>query len=73
MSERFAKAREGEDESMVRCQSCERKASEEVLSRCKGCSEVWYCGKVCFQSCRGVFLEPDELTLNTGMPNEWME
>ncbi|KAB8295073.1 hypothetical protein EYC80_007012 [Monilinia laxa] len=34
-------------ESLVVCQSCERKASDKELSRCKGCSEVWYCGKEC--------------------------
>ncbi|RAL65919.1 hypothetical protein DID88_005581 [Monilinia fructigena] len=34
-------------ENLVMCQSCDRKASEEELSRCKGCSEVWYCGKEC--------------------------
>ncbi|KAF7933856.1 uncharacterized protein EAE98_003565 [Botrytis deweyae] len=51
MSERFIKARESTEEDsrgvLVTCQSCERKDSEEQLSRCKGCSEVWYCGKEC--------------------------
>ena len=30
-----------------KCQSCR---AEEGLNRCKGCSLVWYCGKVCFSS-----------------------
>ncbi|ATZ53306.1 hypothetical protein BCIN_09g01780 [Botrytis cinerea B05.10] len=51
MSERFIKARESIEENsrgdLVICHSCERKDSEEQLSRCKGCSEVWYCGKEC--------------------------
>ncbi|TGO38134.1 hypothetical protein BHYA_0081g00300 [Botrytis hyacinthi] len=51
MSGRFIKARESTEEGsqgdLVTCQSCERKDSEEQLSRCKGCSEVWYCGKEC--------------------------
>ncbi|KAI9642083.1 hypothetical protein NHQ30_009954 [Ciborinia camelliae] len=51
MGKKFIKIREDmkEDsqEGMVECQSCERKASEEELSRCKGCNEVLYCDKEC--------------------------
>ncbi|KAA8569414.1 hypothetical protein EYC84_001052 [Monilinia fructicola] len=51
ISERFVESREGlkenNPENLVACQSCGRKGSEEELSRCKGCSEVWYCGKEC--------------------------
>lgn len=51
MSERLVKAREDvrqeRQEDRVRCQSCDRKASEEELSKCKGCNEVWYCNKEC--------------------------
>ncbi|KAJ8067297.1 hypothetical protein OCU04_004653 [Sclerotinia nivalis] len=51
ISKRFLNApenvEENSPENLVTCQSCERKAGEEELSRCKGCSEVWYCGKEC--------------------------
>lgn len=51
MSERYIKAQENieanSQEILVACQSCERKANEEELSRCTGCSKVYYCGKVC--------------------------
>jgi hypothetical protein len=29
-----------------RCQGCGK--VEKKMTRCKGCEEVWYCGKVCF-------------------------
>ncbi|CAD6444585.1 14d3c16e-dbd7-4e8a-87c3-a8289bf82955 [Sclerotinia trifoliorum] len=51
ISKRFLDASENIEENSrgnrVTCQSCERRGSEEELSRCKGCSEVWYCGKEC--------------------------
>ncbi|ESZ92401.1 hypothetical protein SBOR_7209 [Sclerotinia borealis F-4128] len=51
MSEKFVKVRanmvDNIQEGVVNCQSCDRKASEEELSRCKGCNEVRYCGKKC--------------------------
>jgi hypothetical protein len=37
-----------------RCQGCGKvdKDEETKMVRCKGCEEVWYCGKVCCYSFR---------------------
>lgn len=47
------------EEGKAACQGCEVVKSKDDLSRCKGCSEVWYCNKVSFFMNSDIGSQPD--------------